>query len=707
MTTSFQFQLNLHNKGINSFDEIIPLLTNISQLKELDLSNNNLTSLPSNLSSFESLIYLNLSHNKFTNYNEIGQSLSTIPTLKELKIDLFTGDDAYYILSNLPNLELLNSKPTKEDQPQSTLDINDKEMDCTSLKNEIPNFNDITKRIISKMQSMNQSTDVFYNQFQSLFKTQIDLLSNLNENIPNYIYASHVLNAKNEIYCFLQNKVLTLLTNNVDVEIVSILKDINNYINTNSKNAISLIGVVAGTFEQSVNEHKVNNIELMKNNEELKNKINHMQNNIDNQNLVTEKLIEENRELNAKCVKYENSYSKQQNTQTKINNQKTHNNNTNNKVHLNDKQNLNTINTNNNNINNNNNALNNSYNLQKGLQHSNSFTVYTNPNNRSAYISNSNADNIYDKGNNQLLSSYKKERNCLIGPINNRTITIKTLLEIINEIYQSKSAADKKSKEIGQQRETLEQHMYTYLNHKYGLKNLIIEWANAIIQGIRKYSKQNSEILLFAKIMRNEIEETQIILITKLKSTVIDYLHYYLQNKYTFKTKGDIDKIVNTIKNGSLNDEEWKSITQYLFQNENDLLLLNEKIDNYIQKNNPNEYKIKYQQFIQMIIEFQIKLRDIYLKNFNTMFKNVDKGRHGVLSINEFLTLMEIIGINNKNRINEYLNILDPYKNGMILYSDVVGLLSTEMIYEKDPETEEVIEMSLMDKIAMQVPENE
>ena len=36
----------------------------------------------------------------------------------------------------------------------------------------------------------------------------------------------------------------------------------------------------------------------------------------------------------------------------------------------------------------------------------------------------------------------------------------------------------------------------------------------------------------------------------------------------------------------------------------------------------------------------------------------------------------------------------------MILYSDVVGLLSTEMIYEKDSETDEVIEMSLMDKIS-------
>ena len=32
--------------------------------------------------------------------------------------------------------------------------------------------------------------------------------------------------------------------------------------------------------------------------------------------------------------------------------------------------------------------------------------------------------------------------------------------------------------------ETMESHMYTFLNKKYGLKNLVIEWANAIVQGI-------------------------------------------------------------------------------------------------------------------------------------------------------------------------------------------------------------------------------
>ena len=33
----------------------------------------------------------------------------------------------------------------------------------------------------------------------------------------------------------------------------------------------------------------------------------------------------------------------------------------------------------------------------------------------------------------------------------------------------------------------MEQYMYTYLNQRYGLKNLIIEWAAAIINAIKMY----------------------------------------------------------------------------------------------------------------------------------------------------------------------------------------------------------------------------
>ena len=49
--------------------------------------------------------------------------------------------------------------------------------------------------------------------------------------------------------------------------------------------------------------------------------------------------------------------------------------------------------------------------------------------------------------------------------------------------------------------------MYTYLNQRYGLKSLIIEWAGAIINGIKKYSKEDNEVCLFGKVLRNEIDE--------------------------------------------------------------------------------------------------------------------------------------------------------------------------------------------------------
>ncbi len=45
--------------------------------------------------------------------------------------------------------------------------------------------------------------------------------------------------------------------------------------------------------------------------------------------------------------------------------------------------------------------------------------------------------------------------------------------------------------------------MYTFLNQRYGLKSLIIEWAAAIINGIRRYSRDDHDVALFGKILRN------------------------------------------------------------------------------------------------------------------------------------------------------------------------------------------------------------
>jgi hypothetical protein len=49
----------------------------------------------------------------------------------------------------------------------------------------------------------------------------------------------------------------------------------------------------------------------------------------------------------------------------------------------------------------------------------------------------------------------------------------------------------------------MEQYLYTYLNNKYGLKTLIIEWAVGIINAIKMFKEEDHDVYLFAKILKN------------------------------------------------------------------------------------------------------------------------------------------------------------------------------------------------------------
>lgn len=57
-----------------------------------------------------------------------------------------------------------------------------------------------------------------------------------------------------------------------------------------------------------------------------------------------------------------------------------------------------------------------------------------------------------------------------VGHTSVRALTLKQLKDMIEEIYASKTKYDQKYAEAKLPRETMEQHMYTYLNQKYGLK---------------------------------------------------------------------------------------------------------------------------------------------------------------------------------------------------------------------------------------------
>ena len=137
-------------------------------------------------------------------------------------------------------------------------------------------------------------------------------------------------------------------------------------------------------------------------------------------------------------------------------------------------------------LNNNNNFANTNY-----LNVNNKYTTFKSikkPNKKSQTFQQKNYKNIYSSNNNYNNinnNTYKPKNNSksnsivIVRPHN---LTKEQLLQLIDEIYRSKSISNQKCEEVGKPIETMEQHLYVFLNQKFGLKSLTIEYASAIIK---------------------------------------------------------------------------------------------------------------------------------------------------------------------------------------------------------------------------------
>lgn len=115
-------------------------------------------------------------------------------------------------------------------------------------------------------------------------------------------------------------------------------------------------------------------------------------------------------------------------------------------------------------------------------------------------------------------------QNSNIGQTNLRILTLKQLKELFDDIYAQKAKFDKRVQEGKAVKETMEQFMYTYLNTKYGLKNLIVEWACGIVNGIKKFASKDNDVALFGLVLRNECDEEFKLVQNQVKTTIKELL---------------------------------------------------------------------------------------------------------------------------------------------------------------------------------------
>ena len=171
--------------------------------------------------------------------------------------------------------------------------------------------------------------------------------------------------------------------------------------------------------------------------------------------------------------------------------------------------------------------------------------------------------------------------NAPIGRTQNRILTLKQLKDTIADMYTQKVKFDKKCQETKAAKETLEQFMYTYLNQKYGLKSLIVEWAAAIINGVKTYIKEEHEVALFAKILKNECDEDFRFIQTHVKETLLNLVKVMLKDKYPLKSEEDIRKMLDAVQNGRIEDWMWLKILDKMYE-ENDAYILQQRLRDLI-----------------------------------------------------------------------------------------------------------------------------
>lgn len=130
------------------------------------------------------------------------------------------------ILNNLPNLEFLNGKSTKDDEIH-IVDIEEKEIENIAIdKDELEKYSKIFQKISEKLKTIGIQTEQFKENYENLLKTEIEKINGCIEgSVPNYMYASQILGSKLNFGNFFIQNFLNFLTKK-DQESAAIIKEI-------------------------------------------------------------------------------------------------------------------------------------------------------------------------------------------------------------------------------------------------------------------------------------------------------------------------------------------------------------------------------------------------------------------------------------------------------------------------------------------------
>ena len=698
-------KLILRKKNLNdNSKEILELSESSQDLLQLNLSYNNLTEFPKSFTSLNNLLSIDIRKNPFKDINNVIDNLSKFKYLTDLKIDFSNSSQVQTLLNKVPNLLYINGKST-EDYINS-VDVNKDFVDNISIEKKLPEFNDLFVLFQNNFQNENKEdlAKELHEKFQNLINEEANKINTNNNsgNLPNYLLANNIIKSEINLILFFINSFFShseyLTMENAKKDISQKINDILNLLsNTLSK-------VIEELNAKIVSNNKLKNkkIELLL--EYLNDPNNNINNSINN-NLSNDLNPKSN--ISEEYEKLKKKYNEEKEFYTlKIE-----------KLQNENKQMTDSL-------------------IKKGLDLSN-YSTNLNKKNNNSYL-----NNYLTKKTGEDPTNKNEGDPTILGLTGAKILTKKQMNDFMNEIYESKIEYDKVCNENHLKRESMEHYMYKFLNNKYGLKNLVIEWSSSIITGIKMYSPSDSDINLFGKILKNKVEEGQRLVVSKLKTTIKELYDSYIRNKNkallnknkTKQADKEIEKILASFNEDILlNEDEWKNIIKSIY-NEDEYKIITKYILNKISDKNDIQKKnyinnlmskkksqvtrdelelaskiefskrISYKEFVNILIGYQITYREKYLSNLHKLFVKNDEDSVGVLNekgFNNLLNSIDFIKNEGEQYMKKLLNKIDPHSYNNITFTDIVNLFSEEILTD-----ESGLSMNLLDRLGLEEPSN-
>lgn len=112
------------------------------------------------------------------------------------------------------------------------------------------------------------------------------------------------------------------------------------------------------------------------------------------------------------------------------------------------------------------------------------------------------------------------------------------------------------------------QFLFTYFNKKYGLKKLVVENIQSLLNSMMAHSRNSNDVHLLHQILCNNCDEDFRLIQIQIKDTIVQLVRIILQEKYPNKLEAEMKRMIHAITEGTVDDWIMARILSKMYEDE-------------------------------------------------------------------------------------------------------------------------------------------